>query len=45
MNSKYVELIRQQNQIIKRLEKTALLAFLSGLSLGLLVAAVVLIYK
>jgi tetrahydromethanopterin S-methyltransferase subunit F len=45
MSSKYVEIIRQQNEIIKRLEKTTLLAFLAGLSLGLLVAAVVLIYK
>jgi tetrahydromethanopterin S-methyltransferase subunit F len=45
MSSKYVEIIRQQNEIIKRLEKTTLLTFLSGLSLGLLVAAVVLIYK
>jgi hypothetical protein len=45
MNSKYLEIIRIQDEIIKRLEKTTLFAFLAGLSIGLFVASIVLIYK
>jgi hypothetical protein len=38
MKSQYIEIIRIQDQIIKSLEKTVVLSFIAGLSLGIFIS-------
>jgi ABC-type sulfate transport system permease component len=38
MKSQYIKIIRTQEQIIKSLEKTVVLSFLAGLSLGVFIS-------
>jgi hypothetical protein len=38
MESHYLKIIRTQEQIIKSLEKTVVLSFLAGLSLGVFIS-------